>query len=354
MLIAPGSTDQSIYMKLVDSTAGTPETGLTIANLSACYVRDGADHSASTALTALATVTTAHTDNYAIEIDSTACPGLYRIDYPDAAFAAGVARVQLIVTGAAIDPAVIEVELVPWLTPITGATVRAVNAADAALSTYAGGAVASVTAGVNVTAIGGQAASAAAPVTFPAAVGTSTYAGGAAVPGDAMTLTGAYDAAKTAAQASTALTNAMWTDARAAKLDFLTGAVATAAKLLSLVQSLARKDVTVDADIGGTYDDATDSLQAIRDRGDAAWLSSAGGSGSVSWTYTLTSSVAPNPPIANAEVWVTTDLAGTNTVASGTTNALGVVTFQLDPGTYYVWRALAGWDFTNPDTEVVV
>jgi hypothetical protein len=89
-----------------------PETGLTIANLAACYVRDGADHSASTALTALATVTTAHTDNYAIEIDATACPGLYRIDYPDAAFAAGVARVQLIVTGAAIDPAVIEVELI--------------------------------------------------------------------------------------------------------------------------------------------------------------------------------------------------------------------------------------------------
>lgn len=180
MIVAPGSTNVVTYWKLVDPTAGTPETGLTIANLACCYVRDGADHSASTALTALATVTTAHTDNYGIEIDATACPGLYRVDFPDAAFAAGVARVQLIVTGAAIDPAVIEVELPVWLTPITGATVRAVNAADAALSTYAGGAVASVTAGVNVTAIGGQAASAAAPVAFPAAVGTSTYAGGLA------------------------------------------------------------------------------------------------------------------------------------------------------------------------------
>jgi len=124
-IIAPGSTNVSLYFKLVDPAAGTPETGLTIANLSACYVRDGADHSASTALTALATVTTAHTDNYGIEIDATACPGLYRVDYPDAAFAAGVGRVQCIVTGAAIDPAVIEVELVPWVTAVTGAYVLA-------------------------------------------------------------------------------------------------------------------------------------------------------------------------------------------------------------------------------------
>lgn len=59
---------------------------------------------------------------------------------------------------------------------------------------------------------------------------------------------------------------------RAGYLDNLSaGAVATAAKLLSYFQSALRSDVTVDADIGGTYDDATDSQQAIRDRGDAAW-----------------------------------------------------------------------------------
>lgn len=54
--------------------------------------------------------------------------------------------------------------------------------------------------------------------------------------------------------------------ARAGYLDNLSaGAVATAAKLLSYFQSALRKDVTVDADIGGTYDDATDSQQALRD-----------------------------------------------------------------------------------------
>lgn len=49
------------------------------------------------------------------------------------------------------------------------------------------------------------------------------------------------------------------------------GLLATAAKMLSYFQSALRSDVTVDTDIGGTYDDATDSQQAIRDRGDAAW-----------------------------------------------------------------------------------
>jgi len=52
-------------------------------------------------------------------------------------------------------------------------------------------------------------------------------------------------------------------------------------------------------------------------------------------------------------VWVTTDLPGTNVIASGRTDAAGVVAFYLDAGTVYVWRQKSGWDFTNPDTEVV-
>jgi hypothetical protein len=64
---------------------------------------------------------------------------------------------------------------------------------------------------------------------------------------------------------------------RAGYLDNLSaGAVATAAKLLAYFQSALRSDVTVDPDIGGSYDDGTDSQQAIRDRGDAAWTTAAG------------------------------------------------------------------------------
>jgi len=76
------------------------------------------------------------------------------------------------------------------------------------------------------------------------------------------------------------------------------------------------------------------------------------GAGAVAWTYTLTSGV-DGTPIADADVWVSTDAAGTNVVASGRTDALGVVTFYLDAGTYYVWRQKTGWNFVNPDTEVV-
>lgn len=48
--------------------------------------------------------------------------------------------------------------------------------------------------------------------------------------------------------------------------------------ILGFFQALMRSDATTPSDVGGTYDDATDSLQAIRDRGDAAWTTGAGGS----------------------------------------------------------------------------
>lgn len=56
---------------------------------------------------------------------------------------------------------------------------------------------------------------------------------------------------------------------------FTTGGVNT---ILGFFQALMRSDATTPTDIGGTYDDATDSVQAIRDRGDAAWTTGAGGS----------------------------------------------------------------------------
>lgn len=76
------------------------------------------------------------------------------------------------------------------------------------------------------------------------------------------------------------------------------------------------------------------------------------GAGATTFTYTLTSS-ADGSAIVNADVWVTSDLAGTTVLASGITDANGQVTFYLDAGTVYVWRAKSGWNFTNPDTETV-
>jgi hypothetical protein len=52
-------------------------------------------------LNALAATTTAHTDGGWKEIDATNAPGLYRVDFQDAAFATGVNDVYLSVSGAA-------------------------------------------------------------------------------------------------------------------------------------------------------------------------------------------------------------------------------------------------------------
>lgn len=102
--IKAGSTDQSIYFVLLDATTGAPATGLTIANLDATYTRTRAT-AVKNDLTALGAANSAHSDNQAIEVDATNAPGLYRIDFPDAAFASGVAGVALSINGAAIKPA---------------------------------------------------------------------------------------------------------------------------------------------------------------------------------------------------------------------------------------------------------
>jgi hypothetical protein len=108
------STDVTRYIMLRDSADGTPETAYVIANLDLQYTRNRAAPAAKVDATALATTSTAHTDNYAIEVDSTSSPGLYRVDWPDAAFATGVDKVLLVVSGAGLDPAVEEIELVDY------------------------------------------------------------------------------------------------------------------------------------------------------------------------------------------------------------------------------------------------
>jgi hypothetical protein len=73
--------------------------------------------------------------------------------------------------------------------------------------------------------------------------------------------------------------------------------------------------------------------------------------GAISWIYNLKDNNGAN--VADASIWVTSDIAGTNVLASGITDASGNVTFLLDAGTVYVWGQKSGYNFTNPDTEVV-
>jgi len=96
-LIEKGSTNVSLAVRLYDATNGSPKTGLTIANLQIRYIRVENDNDVTisdwASLTALSGLTAAHTDNYGYEIGE----GYYRIDVPDAAFAAGADFLSVLV-----------------------------------------------------------------------------------------------------------------------------------------------------------------------------------------------------------------------------------------------------------------
>lgn len=149
-------------------------------------------------------------------------------------------------------------------------------------------------------------------------------------------------------------------------------------------------EATLTAMKGATFSGVTDSLEAIRNRGDISWITGGGGSaediadavwdelqsghvgagsfgkyldtevsgvggvGSGALSCTWTQKDDGDQPMDNVQVWITTDEAGANVVA-GTklTNTSGEVTFMLDAGTYYVWRERGGYNFTNPQTWVV-
>jgi hypothetical protein len=87
--------------------------------------------------------------------------------------------------------------------------------------------------------------------------------------------------------------------------------------------------------------------------GSGSWNSSSQGSGSITYVYTVTDSVTSSP-LGDVKVTVFTDLSLINEIASGSTNAFGIVTFYLDPGTYYFVCKKSGFNFNNPDLEVVV
>lgn len=97
---------------------------------------------------------------------------------------------------------------------------------------------------------------------------------------------------------------------------------------------------------------STADIQVIGVPGATWTVTPEAGAGAIEWDYTLTDSVS-GAPIADADVWVTSDSAGLYVIASGKTDATGVVTFYLDAGTVYVWSQKSGYDFSNPDEETV-
>ncbi len=101
--ILKGTLNVSSVVRIIDSTDGTPELSVVAATsgLAFNFRREGAAAVAITALNNLALLSTAHTDGGILHIGN----GYYRIDFQDAAFAAGSDGVLL--TGTATNMVVI-------------------------------------------------------------------------------------------------------------------------------------------------------------------------------------------------------------------------------------------------------
>jgi hypothetical protein len=115
--VRKGTTSRSEYFNVVEKTAGTAKTGVTIAQFLIGYTRTR-EGPVTTVASALPNTSAAYSSGGAIEIDATNLPGLYRADVPNAAYSsnANVDAVIVSLTAAtttlSVAPAFKEVSLV--------------------------------------------------------------------------------------------------------------------------------------------------------------------------------------------------------------------------------------------------
>ena len=95
MNVTGGAADVTTYFMLRTAADGTATVGAAIANIDLQYIRTGDSPSAKADAVELGAINGAHEANKAKEVDGVDAPGLYRVDWPDAAFVAGVPQVIL-------------------------------------------------------------------------------------------------------------------------------------------------------------------------------------------------------------------------------------------------------------------
>jgi hypothetical protein len=331
-----GTTNVTIVIRLFDPDYGeVPVAGLTIANLQIRYIRNETDNdvtiSAWQSLTALSALTDAHTDNYGYEIGN----GYYRIDIPDAVCATGINEAVVLVQDSVGSLIMIgSFNIIPDLTvdinsnvseilTDTGTTLNAkIDTIDTNIDTI-DGIVDTIKATTDAIVIDTE-------TTLSAKIDV---------------IDGIADELKVAV-----ITNAIGTDIAA---DIIAVKADTAAILTDTGTTLDTKINTIDT-VVDAIKVKTDQLVFTASTVNANLTGGSIGSGSsiVSY-YVFTDEDAETGPISNCSVWVSTDSGGSTVVASGLTDTNGMVTFYLDPTTYYIWKSKSGYTFTNPDTEIV-
>lgn len=261
-----GGINYSAYFYVTQDVGGTnpgePKTGMLFSDLtSASFMRQGAARVAITPIT-LASASAVHADGGFIQVDATNMPGLYRLDIPDAALAAGVDLFVASIVPAGAQNAVaspLQVDLTIDLTD----TVRAgLTALPDAAADAAGGLPISDTGGLDLD-------------TKLANTNEITVARMGAltdwINGGRLDLL--LDAIPTTAMRGT-------DNAATAVSLVVVGLNVLAIQGTGFVQGTDALDKVADKldNIqGATFSTSTDSLEAIRNRGDAAWATGAAG-----------------------------------------------------------------------------
>lgn len=257
MIITAGKTSVSVYFYIVQDASATspgePVTGLLFSDIetggSASYARQGAARVDLTLIT-LASASAAYAEGGFILVDDTNMPGLYRCDYPDAAFVTGVDQAMLQIVVASAKNAVAS----PIFVEITDVDLR-----DA----VRGG----------MTALPNAAADAAGGLTISDAGGLDM---------DDIPITAEFDARTIVSANYATASNLATVDTVVDAIKAVTDNLPDSGSLNDLALILTDTGTTLDTKLndiqGATFSTSTDSLEAIRDRGDAAWTTGAGGS----------------------------------------------------------------------------
>ncbi len=127
------ATSQSVYVVLRLSTTGLAATGKLYTDITGSYTRSRAARVGITMAT-LASASAAWSSGGFILVDDTNCPGLYRFDVPDAAFATGADRVIISLKATGVLDEHLEVVLINWNKQV-GAVPNAVAGATGGLPT---------------------------------------------------------------------------------------------------------------------------------------------------------------------------------------------------------------------------
>jgi hypothetical protein len=407
MQIPKDSTDITTYFVLRDSATHAPKTDVTVTDIDLYYVSHKTAISSKADATALDAANSAHADNKAFNVGQ----GIYRIDWPDVWTGAVGTTVNLAVVCSGVDTEFLECEIVgvgqtgdayPVVTNVTygnSALSARIPAALTANGNIKASLVEILTTALTETA-GYLAAAFKKLFNVATPVLTCESVNQTANNGDIKTVTDKLDDMITDIEGDyvfrdIALHNAyFYLDLNSSRLAMLANETNGLAAIKAAIPTADTIKTAIEADgskldhlweatedDGGVRRFTENALEQAPSSGSAptavqirqemdsnstkltailedtgttipAMIAADSGAGAISHAYTLTDSADGNP-IDGAEVWVTTDAAGVNVIASGTTNSSGIVTFMLDAGTYYFWRKRSGYNFTNPDQETV-